>query len=400
MDHRFRAQPGPVFLPSVPVGHPQEPTRPALAWTGRPSPEAAPRAHTPPLRAQDLPSCPAQPGSRPVMKAEPPAGCLGAPGQEAQAMANLSAGAGFILLQLSGSPRLQLLHGCLFLLLYLLALAGNLLVAALVSLDARLHSPMYLLLRQLSLLDAGLVSVTVPKSALGALAHSAAISRPGCALQVLLVIHFAGAELLLLTAMAYDRYAAICRPLHYEGAMSRAVCARMAAASWALGGVFGGLYAGGTFSLSFCGPRTLPQLFCDVPSLLRIACPQSHVTIDASVAAGVLYGFLCLLAIVVSYVRIFSTVLALPSAQGRAKAFSTCLPHLAVVSTFLLTGAAAYLKPVPECPSLLDVLVSVSYSVLPPTLNPAIYTLRNRDVRAALSRLQACGGSGVPARWT
>ncbi|XP_037356786.1 olfactory receptor 14A2-like [Talpa occidentalis] len=308
-------------------------------------------------------------------------------GGASEAMANLSAGAGFILLQLSGSPRLQLLHGCLFLLLYLLALAGNLLVAALVSLDARLHSPMYLLLRQLSLLDAGLVSVTVPKSALGALAHSAAISRPGCALQVLLVIHFAGAELLLLTAMAYDRYAAICRPLHYEGAMSRAVCARMAAASWALGGVFGGLYAGGTFSLSFCGPRTLPQLFCDVPSLLRIACPQSHVTIDASVAAGVLYALFCLVSVGLSYAHILKTVLRVPSLQGRAKAFSTCVPHLAVVTTFIATGTAAYLKPVPERPSPLDVLVSMSYSVLPPTLNPAIYSLRNREIKAAVGRL-------------
>ncbi|XP_036757803.2 olfactory receptor 14K1-like [Manis pentadactyla] len=204
------------------------------------------------------------------------------------------------------------------------------------------------------------------------------ISFPGCALQVLLVIHFAGSEVSILTAMSYDRYVAICHPLHYEVIMNKTACGKLAAACWVLGGFFGGLYATGTFSLSFCGSRRVPQFFCEVPLLLKISCSKDHITINVSVAIGIFYGFFCLLAIVFSYIYIFNTVLRIPSVQGRSQALSTCFPHLMVVSTFPLTGAIAYLKPVPESPSLLDLLLSVLYAVLPPSLNPIIYSLRNR----------------------
>nr|XP_004611659.1 unnamed protein product [Sorex araneus] len=302
-------------------------------------------------------------------------------------MGNLTGSTDFCLVQFSASQELQWLHGALFLLVYLGSLLGNLLIVLLVSLDRCLHTPMYFFLKHLSLLDAGLVSVTVPRLVAGSFSHRSCIPRAGCLLQVLLVIHFAGSELFLLTAMAYDRYVAVCHPLHYEVVMGRALCVRFAVASWGLGGLFGSLYAGGTFSLSFCGSRRVPQFFCDVPALLKISCSTDHMAISVSVAAGVLYGFLCLLAITCSYVYIFRAVLSTAASQGRAKAFSTCLPHLAVVSTFLLTGAAAYLKPVPDSPSFLDLLLSVLYAVLPPSLNPLIYSLRNKDMKAALRRL-------------
>ncbi|XP_006877825.1 PREDICTED: olfactory receptor 14K1-like [Chrysochloris asiatica] len=293
----------------------------------------------------------------------------------------------FFLMEFSHTRELQVLHASLFLLIYLATLMGNLLIIALVTLDQCLHTPMYFFLKNLSFFDLCLISIIVPKSVLNSLSSKSTISLPGCVLQVLLVIHFAGAEVFILTAMSYDRYVAICHPLHYEVIMSRGVYVCMTAASWFLGGFFGSLYSAGTFSLSFCGSRNLPQFFCDVPSLLKISCSKSHITINVSVAVGIFYGFFCLLAIVFSYIYIFNTVLNIPSVQGRSKAFSTCLPHLIVVTTFLLTGAIAYLKPVPESPSILDLLVSVLYSVLPPTMNPIIYSLRNKEIKGALRKL-------------
>ncbi|XP_023447145.1 olfactory receptor 14A2-like [Dasypus novemcinctus] len=293
---------------------------------------------------------------------------------------------GFFLMEFSGIRKLQVLHAFLFLLIYLATLMGNILIVVLVTLDQCLHTPMYFFLKNLSLFDLCLISVIVPKSILNSLSNRSTISFLGCFFQVFLVIFFAGSEVFILTAMSYDRYVAICHPLHYGIMMSRGVCVRMAAASWCFGGFFGSLYSSGTFSLSFCGSRNVPQFFCDVPSLLKISCSKTHITIDVSVAIGIFYGFSCLLAIVFSYVYIFNTVLSIPSVPGRSKAFSTCLPHLIVVTTFLLTGAIAYLKPVPESPTLLDLLLSVLYSVLPPTLNPIIYSLRNKEIKASLSK--------------
>uniref|UniRef100_A0A8C3WUV9 Olfactory receptor n=1 Tax=Catagonus wagneri TaxID=51154 RepID=A0A8C3WUV9_9CETA len=302
-------------------------------------------------------------------------------------MNNCTAVMGFFLMEFSDTRELQVLHAFLFLLIYLAALIGNFLIIVLVTLDQCLHTPMYFFLKILSFFDFCRISTVVPKSILNSFSNKSAISFLGCVLQVLLVIHFAGSEVFILTAMSYDRYVAICHPLRYNAVMNRAVCVQMAAASWFFGGFFGGLYSGGTFSLSFCGSKRVPQFFCDVPSLLKISCSKDHLTINISVTAGIFYAFFCLLAIAFSYVYIFSTVLSIPSVQGRSKAFSTCLPHVIVVATFLLTGAIAYLKPVPESPSILDLLLSAFYSVLPSTLNPIIYSLRNKEIKTALRKL-------------
>ncbi|XP_057564381.1 olfactory receptor 14K1-like [Hippopotamus amphibius kiboko] len=293
----------------------------------------------------------------------------------------------FFLMEFSDIRELQVLHAFLFSLIYLATLTGNFLIIVLITMDQGLHTPMYFFLKNLSFFDLCLISIIVPKSILNSFTNKSTISFPGCVLQVLLVIYFAGAEVFILTAMSFDRYVAICHPLYYNSIMKRAVCVQMAAASWFLGGFFGGLYSGGVFSLPFCGSKRVPQFFCDVPSLLKISCSKAHTTINVSVTIGIFYGFFCLLAIAFSYVYIFSTVLSIPSVPGRSKAFSTCLPHLVVVATFLLTGAIAYLKPVPDTPSLLDLLLSMLYSVLPPTLNPIIYSLRNKEIKAALRKL-------------
>ncbi|KAM6224101.1 olfactory receptor 14K1-like [Rhynchocyon petersi] len=293
----------------------------------------------------------------------------------------------FFLMEFSHIRDLQVLHAILFLLIYLSSLIGNCLIIVLVTLDHYLHMPMYFFLKNLSFLDVCLISVIVPKSILNSLSGNSIISFPGCVLQVFLVVHFVAAELFILTAMSYDRYVAICKPLHYEVIMKRETCMCMTATSWFFGAFFGSLYSAGTFSLSFCGSRNLPQFFCDVPSLLKVSCSKSHITIDASVAVGICNGFFCFLAIVLSYIYIFKTVSSMPSVQAGSKALSTCVPHLIVVTIFLLTAIIAYLKPVPESPSLLDLMLSVLYPVLPPTMNPIIYSLRNKEIKASLRKI-------------
>ncbi|KAM4862075.1 olfactory receptor 14A2-like [Thomomys bottae] len=302
-------------------------------------------------------------------------------------MTNLTLETAFLLWQFSDNKQFQVFHGFLFLLIYLEALIGNLLIFLLVTVDRCLHSPMYFFLKNLSFFDAGLISVTVPNLILNAFTHKSKISFPLCVCQVLLVVHFASSELFLLTAMSYDRYVAICHPLHYDVIMNKGVCELLTAVSWLFGSLFGIFYTTGTFSLSFCGSRKLPQIFCDVPSLLKISCSKTHVTIDVSVIFGVLYALFCFISIGFSYVYVFNTVLKMPSLQGRSKAFSTCVPHLIVVITFLVTAVFAYLKPVPVSPHLVDFLASVFYSVMPPSLNPIIYSLRNQEIKASLWKL-------------
>ncbi|XP_007538057.2 olfactory receptor 14K1-like [Erinaceus europaeus] len=293
----------------------------------------------------------------------------------------------FVLVSFNWSLVLLKLHTLLFTLIYLVALMENSAIILLTLLDQRLHTPMYFFLRHLSFLDLCLISATLPKSILNSLTLKDSISFLGCAVQLFVVILMDGSEIGILTAMSCDRYVAICRPLHYETIMSRGVCIQLLVISWVSGGALGILYSAGTFSLTFCGSNKIHQFFCDVPALLKLTCSNEHMTINISVTIGVCYAFACLICIVVSYVYIFSTVLKIPSRQSQSKAFSTCLPHLLVVSTFLLTGAFAYLKPSSDVPSILDILVSVFYSVIPPTLNPVIYCLRNKDIKLALSKV-------------
>nr|XP_004611661.1 unnamed protein product [Sorex araneus] len=292
----------------------------------------------------------------------------------------------FLLLGLPDKQGLQTLCASLFLLMYLAALTGNLLIVTLTTTDQRLQAPMYFFLRNLSLIDICYISATVPKSILNSVAHSRSISFTGCAAQVFLVIGFAGAEFALLLAMSYDRYAAICHPLHYEAIMSRGACVRMVTASWFSGCMYGSLHVAGTFSVRFCGPNIVRQFFCDIPSLLVLACPGDQILEYAFIIGSCGLAFVCFALMVVSYVHIFSTVLRIPSAQGRFKAFSTCLPHLTVVTLFLFSGFIAYLGSASESPSTLNVFMSVLYSLLPPSLNPVIYSLRNRDMKVALSK--------------
>ncbi|XP_012506279.1 PREDICTED: olfactory receptor 14K1-like [Propithecus coquereli] len=292
----------------------------------------------------------------------------------------------FLLIRFADNWMLLKLHAVLFSLIYTVAVLENLIILILTVVDQCLHTPMYFFLRHLSFLDLCLISATVPKSILNSITFTDSISFLVCVFQLFLVVLLAGSEIGILTAMSYDHYVAICHPLHYEAVMSRGSCVQLMAVSWLSGGVLGILYSAGTFSLNFCGSNKIYRFFCDVPAILKLTCSKEHATINVSVAVGVCYAFSCLVCITVSYVYIFSTVLKKLSGPSQFKAFSTCVPHFIVVSTFLVTGGVAYLKLGSDVSSILDLVMSVFYSVAPPALNPVIYCLRNK-VKSVLRKV-------------
>ncbi|XP_045855143.1 olfactory receptor 14A2 [Meles meles] len=302
-------------------------------------------------------------------------------------MTNVTLVAGFLLVGFSDIQELQILYGVLFLMIYLAILMSNFLIITLTTLDLKLQTPMYFFLKNLSFLDVFLVSVPIPKFIVNSLTYNNSISTLGCAFQLLLMTSFAAGEVLVLTAMSYDRYVAICCPLNYEVTMNAGACVLMAGVSWVIGGLFGALYTAGTFFMPFCGSNVIPQFFCDVSSLLRISCPETLLVVYISIGIGICLGMSCFICIVISYVYIFSTVLKIPTVKGQSKVFSTCFPHLIVFTLFIITACFVYLKPSPNPPSVIDRLLSVIYTVVPPVLNPVIYSLKNKDMKQALMRL-------------
>ncbi|XP_059570158.1 olfactory receptor 14A16-like [Alligator mississippiensis] len=302
-------------------------------------------------------------------------------------MSNQTTMTEFLLLGFSDIQELQILHFVTFLTAYLAALMGNLLVITVVTRNHKLHSPMFFFLINLSLLDLGSISVTVPKSMSNSLLNTRLISYSGCVAQVFCLLCFLGANLSLLTVMAYDRYIAICKPLHYEIIMNRRACIQMAACAWAAGVMYSALHTGNTFSIPFCHSNIINQFFCEIPQLLKLSCYGTYRRELAALAFSAFLGLGCFVFIVVSYVQIFTAVWRIPSEQGRQKAFSTCIPHLIVVSLFLSTASITYLKPVSDSPSPLDLLAAVLYCVVPPLMNPVIYSMRNKKIQAAFKQL-------------
>ncbi|KAF1616503.1 Olfactory receptor 14A16, partial [Eudyptes chrysolophus] len=300
-------------------------------------------------------------------------------------MSNGSSIAQFLLLAFADRRELQLLTFWLFLGIYLAALLGNSLIITAVACDHRLHTPMYFFLLNLSVLDLGSMSTTLPKAMANSLWDNRAISYPGCAAQLFLLVFFITAELCLLTVMAYDRYVAICKPLHYGTLLGSRACAHMAAAAWGSGFLHAVLHTANTFSIPICKGNALDQFFCEIPPILKLSCSDSDYLREVGlllVTACIVFG--CFVFIVVSYVQLFRAVLRIPSEQGRHKAFSTCLPHLAVVSLFLSTAMLAYLKPPSISSPVLNLVVSFLYSVVPPAVNPLIYSMRNQELKDAL----------------
>ncbi|XP_075292917.1 olfactory receptor 14J1-like [Opisthocomus hoazin] len=293
----------------------------------------------------------------------------------------------FVLLEFADKRELQLLHFWFFLAIYLATLPSNGLIITVIACDHRLHTPMYFFLLNLSLLDLGSISTTVLKSMTNSLWNTRAISFTGCAAQLFLSIFFVGAEHCLLTVMAYDRYVAICKPLHYETLLGSRACVHMAAAAWGSGFLNALLHTANTFSIPLCKGNAVDQFFCEIPQILKLSCSHSYLREGGLLVVTVSLVFGCFVLIVLSYVQIFRAVLRIPSEQGRHKAFSTCLPHLAVVSLFIGTLLFAYLKSPSISFPLLDLVVAVLYAVVPPAVNPLIYSMRNQELKDAVQKL-------------
>ncbi|XP_075580286.1 olfactory receptor 14C36 [Pelecanus crispus] len=311
-------------------------------------------------------------------------------------MSNSSSITEFLLLAFTDTRELQLLHFWLFLGIYLAALLANGLIITAIACDHRLHTPMYFFLLNLSLLDLASISTTVPKAMANSLWDTRAISYSGCAAQLFLFVFLMSAEYYFLTVMAYDRYVAICKPLHYGTLLGSRACVHMAAAAWGSVFVYALLHTANTFSLPFCHGNAVDQFFCEIPHILKLSCSEAYLREVGLLVVSVFLFWVCFVFIMLSYVQIFRVVLRIPSEQGRHKAFSTCLPHLVVVSLFVSTAIFAYLKPPSISSPSLDMVLAVVYSVVPPAVNPIIYSMRNQDLKDAVWKLiPRCFAEGI-----
>ncbi|XP_010311181.2 olfactory receptor 14A16 [Balearica regulorum gibbericeps] len=302
-------------------------------------------------------------------------------------MSNNSSITHFLLLAFADTREMQLLYFWLFLGIYLAALLSNGLIITAIACDHHLHTPMYFFLLNLSLLDLGCISTTLPKSMANSLWDTRDISYAGCAAQLFLFVFLMSSEFYLLTVMAYDRYVAICKPLHYGTLLGSRACVHMAAAAWGAGFLYAVLHTANTFSLPLCQGNVLDQFFCEIPQILKLSCSNSFLREFEVLIFSALLAFVCFVFIVLSYVQIFRAVLRIPSEQGQHKAFSTCPPHLAVVSLFLCTGMFSNLKPPSISSPSLNLVVAVLYAVVPPTLNPLIYSMKNKELKDAVKKL-------------
>ncbi|XP_055988170.1 olfactory receptor 14J1-like [Sorex fumeus] len=293
----------------------------------------------------------------------------------------------FLLMAFSAKPELEILFASLFLVFYLLAIIGNILIIIATSMDESLSSPMYFFLKHLSFLDLCYISVTVPRFIINSFMHSGNISLLECIMQCFAFILCCSAEVFMLTVMSYDRYVAICLPLRYEIIMDVRTCVHGVVGVWISGTISGIMHTATTFSIHFCGPRIIHQFFCDIPQIMKLSCSNEYMReVDVSIFLA-LVAFFCFICIGFSYMQIFSSVLRMPSAEGRAKAFSTCLPHLVVVILFMCTSFFEFMKPPSDIPTASDILFTILYTVVPPTFNPTIYSLRNKAIKLAVRKV-------------
>ncbi|VTJ52900.1 Hypothetical predicted protein [Marmota monax] len=293
----------------------------------------------------------------------------------------------FVLLGFTDDPDLQSLLFGLLLAMYLVTVLGNLLIILAVISDSHLHTPMYFLLSNLSLADIGFTSTTIPKALRNIHTHSKGITFAGCISQIYFFILFGCQDNLLLTVMAYDRFVAICHPLHYVAIMNPQVCLLMALGSW-LVSILGALPETLTIlRLSFCTNIEIPHFFCDLTEVLKLTCSEKLISNIVVYTVAIVLGVFPLTGILLSYSQIFSSILRISSDRGKYKAFSTCGSHLLVVSLFYGTGLAVNLSSLATLPSRISLMASVMYTMVTPMLNPFIYSLRNRDIKVALGRV-------------
>ncbi|XP_015344338.1 olfactory receptor 7C2-like [Marmota marmota marmota] len=297
-------------------------------------------------------------------------------------------GAGdFVLLGFTDDPDLQSLLFGLLLTIYLVTVTGNLLIILAVISDSHLHTPMYFFLSNLSLADIGFTSTTIPKALRNIQTHSKGITFAGCVSQICFFFVFGCQDNFLLTVMAYDRFVAICHPLHYMAIMNPQLCLLMALGSWMVS-ILGSLPETlTTLRLSFCTKIEIPHFFCDLPAVLKLACSDTLINNIVVYSVAIVLGVFPLTGILFSYSQIFSSILRISSDRGKYKAFSTCGSHLLVVSLFYGSSLGVYLSSVATQSSTMNLMASVMYTMVTPMLNPFIYSLRNRDIRMALGKV-------------
>ncbi|KAM9658885.1 olfactory receptor 10AG1-like [Trichechus inunguis] len=300
---------------------------------------------------------------------------------------NLTSVTEFFLLGFTDIPHLQMFLLGIFFFAYVIILMGNGIIILITRVDKALQTPMYFFLANFSFLEICYVSITIPKMLVNLWTQQRNISLSECATQMCFFLILGSTECLLLAVMAYDRYVAICNPLHYPLVMNRRVCTQLVTGSWitAIPVQIGQTYQ--IFSLPFCGSNQINHFFCDIPPLFKLACGDTFVNEMSVYIVVVLFLTVPFLLIIGSYGKIMSTILRLPSATSRAKAFSTCSSHLTVVALFFGSGIITYFQPKSKHSSGRDRVLSLFYTIVTPMFNPIIYTLRNKDVMATLRKL-------------
>ncbi|XP_070250352.1 olfactory receptor 1D2-like [Myotis yumanensis] len=299
---------------------------------------------------------------------------------------NQSGVSDFILLGMSERPEDQQVLFWMFLSMYLVTVVGNGLIILAIGSDAHLHTPMYLFLANLSFTDLFFVTNTVPKILVNLQSQNKAISYTGCLTQLHFLVSLVTLDNFILATMAYDRYMAICHPLHYVTAMSPRLCILLLSSCWVTAFLYGFFLTLLMSRVTFCGSRKIHYIFCEMYVLLRLACSNTQIIHTGQMVLGCFFFFTSLGIIIMSYVWIVRAILRIPSASSKYKAFSTCASHLAVVTLFYGTLCMVYLKPL-NTYSIKDSVATVIYAVVTPMLNPFIYSLRNKDMHAALRRL-------------
>nr|XP_033780623.1 olfactory receptor 1509-like [Geotrypetes seraphini] len=291
----------------------------------------------------------------------------------------------FLLLGISSNPDVQIIIFVMFLAMYSLAIAGNLLIMITIYVDSQLHTPMYFFLSNLSFIDLSFATVTIPNFLANVLKQSSTISFRDCIAQVFFLHLFGGAECFHLSLMAYDRYVAICNPLRYTTIMNRQACLLLVVSTWAAGLFHASAQALPSSQLPFCGPNEIDHFFCDALPLSLLACSSTFISETTAIINSGLITLICFLVVSISYAYILSTVLKIRSSEGRRKTFSTCASHLLVVTLFFGPSVFIYMRPSVKFAG--DKMVSVFYAIVTPVLNPCIYTLRNKKVKSAMKRL-------------
>ncbi|XP_007955041.1 olfactory receptor 2AJ1-like [Orycteropus afer afer] len=289
---------------------------------------------------------------------------------------------------------------CIILLVYFVAVMGNAVLILLIWLDSRLHSPMYFLLSQLSLIDLTLISTSVPKMVTNFFSGKRTISQIGCGTQIFFSLTLGIAECLLLTLMSYDRYIAICNPLRYSVIMSHTICTQMAIGSWVGGAVTSLIHTVYAMHFPICHPREIPHFLCEVMALLKLTCEDISAYVKSVVVSSFLVVLIPLSLILISYTLIFLTILHMNSPEGRNKALATCFSHLCVVSLYFGPAILVYMRPDSSKTPKLNQSLFMFNAIFTPMLNPLIYSLRNKDVivamksiiirRCPLGRMKAC----------